>query len=45
MKHPVFPIRHAKPAECDHGTPAVVSDEVVTLTIDGRGHACPRAPR
>ncbi len=35
MKHPVFPIRHAKPAECDHGTPAVVSDEVVTLTIDG----------
>ena len=26
------PARHA---ECDHGTPAVVSDEVVTLTIDG----------
>jgi formate dehydrogenase major subunit len=35
MNHPVFPIRHAKSAECDHGTPAVLSDEVVTLTIDG----------
>jgi formate dehydrogenase major subunit len=37
-------LQHLK-NEIDHGTPARVSDQTVTLTIDGMAVSVPGAPR